>query len=377
MNGSIRQRSQGSWEIRYRLPADGIGHRKLLAETVRGTKKEAQAVLRDRITAAETGSYVAKDKETVAEFMTRWMETYAVTNCELKTQQGYRTVIAGYIVPSLGKIRLQRLAAPQIQALYADMTQRGLSATSVVSVHHVLNEALGHAVKWGTIAKNVAVGTSPPRIVREQVEMWSVPEINQFLTAAVADRFFPVYRLAVLTGLRRSEIFGLKWDAVDLATSTLRVTRILQRITGLGLVEGRPKTARSRRSFDLAPAAVALLHGVRGTQMEQRLEYGDLWNNTGHVFTQPDGSPIDPDIISKGFPKLVEANGLPHLTFHGLRHAYASLASLAGVSPKVVSECLGHSSIAITMDIYSHCMPGMKAEAALAVERMLDGPAST
>ena len=111
--------------------------------------------------------------------------------------------------------------------------------------------------------------------------------------------------------------------------------------------------------------------------MEQRLEYGDLWSNTGHVFTQPDGSPVDPDIISKRFPKLVKTNGLPHLTFHGLRHAYASLALLAGVSPKVVSECLGHSSIAITMDIYSHCMPGMKAEAALAVERMLDGPTST
>ena len=124
----------------------------------------------------------------------------------------------------------------------------------------------------------------------------------------------------------------------------------------------------------MAPAAVSLLSDVRGAQITQQLEYGDLWSNTGHVFTQVNGSPVDPDLISKEFPKLMKAHGLPHLTFHGLRHAYASLALLAGISPKVVSECLGHSSIVVTMDIYSHCMPGMKAEAALAVEQLLNRP---
>ena len=182
--------------------------------------------------------------------------------------------------------------------------------------------------------------------------------------------------LAVLTGLRRSEIFGLKWDAVDLVGCTLRVVRTLQRITGHGLVEGQPKTNRSRRSISIAPVAVELLHGIRGTQMEHHLEYGDLWKNTGHVFTQLDGSPVDPDMVSKAFPKLIKAHGLPHLTFHGLRHAHSTLALVAGVKPKVVSERLCHSSIAVTMDIYSHVMPGMEEEAALAVERLLERPAS-
>ena len=202
--------------------------------------------------------------------------------------------------------------------------------------------------------------------------MWNVEEINGFLDAAINDKFYPVYHLAVLTGLRRSEIFGLKWEAIDLVSSTLRVIRTLQRITGHGLVEGQPKTQRSRRPISLSPNAVDLLHGVRGTQIEHQLAYGDLWNNTGYVFTQQDGTPIDPDRISKVFPKLVKAQGLPHLTFHGLRHAHATLALGAGVNPKIVSERLGHSSVAITMDIYSHVLPGMQEEAALAVERKLN-----
>lgn len=374
MNGSIRQRNQGSWEIRYRLPADGTGQRKLLAETVRGTKKEAQAVLRDRITAAETGNYVTKDRETVGEFMARWMETYAATNCTLKTCQGYKGVISRYVDPTLGRIRLQNLTGRQIQSLYAEMQSRGLSATSVVSVHRVLKEALGHAVKWSTITRNVADATSPPRIKRKTMAMWDVADINRFLDSAYDDHFYHVYLLAVLTGLRRSELFGLKWDAVDLVAGTLRVVRTLQRITGFGVVEGQPKTARSRRSIDLAPAAVALLHDVRGTQMEHRLDYGDLWENTGYVFTQLNGSAVDPDLVSKEFSRLVKAQGLPHLTFHGLRHAHATLALTAGVNPKIVSERLGHSSVAVTMDIYSHVMPGMQAEAALAVEQLLDRP---
>jgi len=145
-------------------------------------------------------------------------------------------------------------------------------------------------------------------------------------------------------------------------------------ITGHGLVEGQPKTDRSRRSIDLSPAAVGLLHDARGTQMEHHLEYGELWQNTGYVFTQLDGSPVDPDLLSKEFPKLVKAQGLLHLTFHGLRHPHATLALTAGVNVKVVSERLGHSSVAITLDIYAHVLPGQQAEAALAVEKLLDRP---
>ena len=374
MNGSIRQRSKGTWQLRYDAPPDGTGKRRYVSETFKGNKKDAEQALRDRLTAIDNGNHVERDKETVFEFMTRWMGTYAVTNTTLKTQQGYRAVIRRYIGPALGNTRLQNLAARQIQSLYSEMTESGLGATSVVSVHHVLKEALGHAVKWGAITRNVADATSPPRIERKTMEMWDISDIHRFLDAAANDRFNAVYHLAILTGLRRSELFGLKWDAVDLAGCTLRVVRTLQRITGYGLVEGQPKTKRSRRVISLAPVAVELLHGVRGAQMEHQIEYGDLWQNTGYVFTQLNGQPVDPDMVSKKFPKLVKAQGLPHLTFHGLRHANATLALIARVKPKVLSERLGHSSIAVTMDIYAHLIPGMEEEAALAVEQLLERP---
>ncbi|MSQ07667.1 MAG: site-specific integrase [Dehalococcoidia bacterium] len=151
----------------------------------------------------------------------------------------------------------------------------------------------------------------------------------------------------------------------------LSVVNTLQRITGHGLVVGPPKTARSRRSIALSPEAVNLLHAIRGRQIEQRLAAGDAWQNTGYVFTQANGTPVAPDMISKDFCAIVRTAGLPHLTFHGLRHAHATLLLTAGVHPKVVSERLGHSNIAITMDTYSHVLPGLQEAAALALDERL------
>lgn len=190
MNGTITQRSKGSWRIKFSLPANGEGRRKYFGETVRGTKAEAQSILRDRIKSVEMGEYVEKEKETVTEFMARWMATYAATNTTAKTQQGYSGVISRYINPALGNVRLQNLTAQQIQALYAEMQGRGLSATSVVAVHRVLKQALGHAVKWNMITRNVADATSPPRIQRKTMAMWDVANINRFLDSAFDDRFY-------------------------------------------------------------------------------------------------------------------------------------------------------------------------------------------
>jgi integrase len=201
--------------------------------------------------------------------------------------------------------------------------------------------------------------------------MWDAETVDRFLAASEGSRFRDLYQLAVLTGMRRSELAGLKWDYVNLVNGRLSVVATLQRILGLGLVEGQPKTARSRRSIALAPEAVELLHGIRGRQIEQRLDYGDLWHNSGFVFTQENGKPINPPSVSKEFKAIVLKAGLPRLTLHGLRHAHATLALIAGVYPKIVSERLGHSSIAVTMDVYSHVLPGMQEEAAQAVEDLL------
>lgn len=379
MNGSIRQRSKGTWQLRYEAPPDGTGRRRFLSETVKGNKKDAERFLRERLASIENGGYVARDRETVAQFMERWLETYVATNTTLRTQEGYRGNIDRYIVPAIGGITLQNLTGRHIQDIYAGMLKKGLSARTALHVHRVLREALGHAIKWGVLTRNVADAATPPRPESKQSDMWDAETINRFLETATASRFRDLYQLAVLTGMRRSELAGLKWESVDLVNGKLSVVRTLLRISGHGLVEGVPKTARSRRSIALWQGSIDVLHAIRGRQMENQLTAGDLWQQTGYVFTQVDGTPVDPEAISKDFCEIVRQSGLPHLTLHGLRHAHATLALSAGINPKVVSERLGHSSIAVTMDIYSHVLPGMQEAAAQAVEELLikaKGPAT-
>ena len=369
--GTVNQRYKGSWELKWYGPADQNGNQKRISETVRGTKKEAEKILRERLLSVDNGSFVDKSKETVSEFMNRWLETYAATNVTLRTAHGYEGYSRRYINPTIGKIALQSLTPSQVQKVYADMMERCLSNTTVLHLHRLLKEALGHAVKWGIIARNVAEVASPPRPEQKQMPMWDVPTIIDFLELSHGTRFGHIHEFAVLTGLRRSEICGLKWESVDLEAGSLSVVATLQRIKGHGLVTGTPKTKRSRRTVDLAPETIDLLRTIRGGQMAQQLEYGSVWLNTGYVFTDFDGSPLAPDWLSKDFCGLVRAHGLPQLTFHGLRHAFATLGLKAGISPKVVSEALGHSSVGITLDIYSHVLPNMQNELSQAVANLL------
>ena len=251
------------------------------------------------------------------------------------------------------------------------MMERALNPRTALHVHRLLRKALADAVKWGHLSRNAADATTPPRAEQRQIDMWDAETTDRFLEAAEGSRFSGLYQLAVLTGMRRSELAGLKWANVDLVNGRLSVVSTLQRIPGHGLVEGLPKTNRSRRSLSLRADAVNLLHGIRGRQMEDQLAIGELWLNTSYVFTQSNGRPVEPDKVSLDFAIIVRKAGLPHLTLHGLRHAHATLALSAGVNPKVVSERLGHASTAITMDVYSHVLPGIQEEAAQAVEDLL------
>ena len=377
MRGSIRQRSKGSWQIRYEGPPDATGTRKYLSETVRGTRKDVERVLRGRLAAIENGGYVPKNKEKVGEFMQRWLDTYSATNVTPRTLQGYFGYIQRYISPSIGSLPLQGLTARHIQGVYADMLDRGLSATTVVQLHRILKQALSHAVKWGILTRNVADATTPPRIQRKQLEMWDVDTIHRFLDAARDSRYRDFYHLAILTGMRRSELTGLQWENVDLEAGAVRVVKTLQIIVGKGLQDGLPKTSRSRRSIALSPATVNLLHEIRGHQIEQSLAAADAWQNTGYVFTQADGRPRYPDEVTREFTRIVHDANLPHLTLHGLRHAHATLLLTAGEHPKVVSERLGHSNIAVTMDTYSHVLPGLQEAAVRKLDQLLDCGHST
>ena len=370
-SGSVRQRGKASWEIRYDSPPDANGNIKKIHESVRGSRRDAEKALRDRLTFVESGSYVPKSQETVSEFMDRWFITYVVTNTTASTQRGYQGAIKRYITPTLGRIALQSLQPGHIQEMYAELLARGLSPRTVLHTHRILRGALNHAMKWGVLTRNPADAATAPRPKDEELEMWDVATIHRFLEAARVTPYHDIYHLAILTGMRRGELLGLHWDHISIEERWLSVATTLQRINGKGLVIGTPKTKKSRRTIALSQEAVLLLKSVQIRQIEQRLAAGPMWRDHGYVFCQTDGKPLHPDKVSNVFRHIVQRAGLPHLSLKGLRHAHATLLLAAGVHPKVVSERLGHSNISITMDIYSHVMPGMQQAAAQAIDERL------
>jgi integrase len=369
-NGAIEQRSPGSFRLRYNGPSDAVGKRKQITETLRGSRRDAERLLRERLSTVENGSYITPEKQTVGQFLAKWLDTYAATNVTPKTVQGYRQIISCYASP-LAHHHIQALTARHIQGVYSSMLDRGLSANTVDHLHKVLHRALATGVKWGILVRNVSDAATAPRIVRKELKMWDVATIQRFLETAKTSRYRDFFHVAVLTGMRRSEIAGLQWANVDLVNGRIGVVKTLQRIMGKGLVVGQPKTARSRRSIALSPDTIALFHEIRGRQIGRQTDAAEIWQNTGYVFTQADGRSVDPDAITKDFANLVKSASLPHLTVHGLRHAHATLLLESGVNPKVVSERLGHATIATTMDIYSHVLPGIQEAAALALDAKL------
>ena len=218
--GSITKRHKGSWQLRHYSPPDANGKQKRLTETIRGLKSDAEKLLWERMAAIENGGFVPEDKETVSQFLARWLETYAATNVTIRTARGYRGCVTRYVDPTIGSVPLQALTASQIQGVYAKMLGRGLSNTTVVQLHRILKQALSHAVKWGVLVRNVADATSPPRIEHPHIAMWDVPTINRFLDVCRESRFGDFYHVAGFTGLRRSKVCGLKWAQVNLARGT-------------------------------------------------------------------------------------------------------------------------------------------------------------
>ena len=364
-SGNIIERSPGVFLIRYR---DNNGKRH--NETIKGNRKRAEAVLTQHRVALEGGTFAGKKNLTVGLYLQGWLDTYAVPNCSAKTVQAYRQTVNRYTV-DIAHLQLQKLEATDIQPIYADMSKQKLSNNTIDSLHKVLHIALNTAVKQGVLKRNVMAAVIAPKVVSKQVEVWDPETRSKAIEVLKDSRFGDFYLLALLTGMRKGELAGLKWANVDLERGRLQVVNTLQRISGRGLVLGVPKTERSRRSIALSDAAVGLLHEVRGKQTIQKAEIADAWTQSGFVLTHPDGMPLDSEVVSKAFTKLVKEAGFPDLTMHGLRHTHATILLEQGVNPKVVSERLGHASVATTMDIYSHVLPDMQEKAAQAIDTVL------
>ena len=372
--GSISQRSKGSYQIRYNV-FDANGQRKQVNETFRGSKADAEDLLAERQKEVRHGQYAEKSKLTLSDLMQQFLNEYCVPpKVRLRTRHGYEGQIGRYInksvrdgVSAIGHTHFQNLKPVQIKKLYADLLERGLSSTTVLHLHRLLKKVFNWAVGEGLASQNPLARVEAPAKGEYELAMWNIETIHDFIDLCADNQYGDVFQFAIRTGLRRSEICGLQWDAVDLVEGRLRVIRTVHSINGIGLVVGEPKTKKSRRTIGLSAETVNLLHSVKGGQLDMGLPT----SGAGYVFTRPSGLPLVPQVVTKHFTGFVRQHNLPKMNFHGLRHAYASLCLVAGIDSKYVSESLGHSTISTTLDLYSHIIPGMQQHAADAVANLL------
>jgi integrase len=382
MRGSIKQRSKGSWTIWVELERDPVtDKRRRQTLTVRGTKKEAEAKLREVLHQLDTGSFVTPSKLTVADFLHQWLESYASSNCRQSTYDRYKGVIEDHLIPDLGALPLSSLKPAHLQEHYAKALKvgrkrngqtAGLSAWTVRKHHVVIREALSHAVKWGLVGRNVVLAVDPPKPPRPEAKALDSDAAHRVLEVAQGTIWHPIFHLALYTGMRRGEILGLRWKDVDLTLSLLYITQTMQQLDDGRIVFEEPKTAKSRRAVALSPAAAIALRSHREMQEAEFMMVERPFTPDTLVFERADGTTPVPDSVTHAFTKYAKRAGVTGVHLHNLRHTHASLMLKAGVHPKIVSERLGHSSVAFTLDTYSHVAPGLQEAAALKFDETLN-----
>jgi integrase len=340
------------------------------------TRKEAQAAVNKILVALEEKTFVAPTKLSLREYLRdEWLPAIEAT-VRPSSFRAYKQHVECHICPHLGSVPLQKLSGAQINALYAKLAltgkqngKSGLSPLSIRHVHATLHRALKDAVRWERITRNPIDAADPPSIRGDgsrELKTWSAEQLSAFLTSTRDERLSPLWYLLAMTGMRRGEALGLRWEDVDLENGRLAVRRALIPI-GAAVVVSEPKTARGRRSVALDPETVEALKRQAAQQLADQLEKGDAWRETGLVFTKEDGEAWHPEVVSRSFRQAVKRSLLPAIRLHDLRHTHATLALRAGIHPKVVSERLGHATIAITLDTYSHAIPAMQEEAAVLI----------
>lgn len=375
MKGHLEPRGKNRWKIVLELGRDANGHRQRRVATSSGGKREAEKELTRLLRELDTGLLVDSARLRTGEYLDKWLE-YARASVAPRTAERYDTIARRHLTPALGHHRLDALKPMHIAAYYTEALANGrldgnggLSAQTVVHHHRVLHEALRQAVRWQLLASNPADGVDPPKPAKHEMRVLDEDQTRELIKSARDTELFVPILLAATTGMRAGELLGLHWRDVDLEHGKLAVTQSLQ-ATRNGLEFRQPKTAKGRRSIPLIAAAVEALRHHRKMQLEQRMAHPDRYHDNDLVFARENGEPWSPRTFSSSWSRQRDRMGYD-IRFHDLRHTHATLLLRQGTHAKVVSERLGHSTVGITLDTYSHVLPDMQEEATARLEAVL------
>lgn len=373
------QRRSGGWAFRADLgPDPATGKRRQTQRQGFRTKREAEAALEKLLASVREGTVTTRSSMTVGEYLAEWIAGQR-QRLRATTLESYEIAV-NRITQRLGHVKLQALAPLQLERFYADLAEDGgrtgkpLTAKTIRNTHVVLRKALADAERLGLVGRNVGSAAKPPIAHRREYATWSSDDVRDFFTSVREDRVFPAFVLLATTGMRRGEVLGLRWSDVDLDGGQLAVVQTLTTVNNKPLLSP-PKTTRSRRVVFLDEHTIKVLRDHRRRQREERLAAGPVWDSTHDlVFRDELGGLVHPDWLTREFGRLVRSAGLLSIRLHDVRHTYATLALKAGVHPKVVSERLGHATVGITLDLYSHVTPAIARDAADAVAAKLFQP---
>ncbi|MFG3363360.1 tyrosine-type recombinase/integrase [Streptomyces sp. NPDC090032] len=365
--GTITKRKDGRYQAAvYVLQPDGTRARKFAYGQ---TWQECDTKRRELLAKVASGVPVPTKSARLADWLPYWLENVIKPRRKRTTYAKYEVHVRLYLVPMLGTKQLESLSVADVRRFLNRMEREATAATAKES-HKVLRSALSAACREELITRNVVSLVEPPQVESRDLSPWSLDETLDFLTAARKDPLYAAFMLAIALGFRRGEIVGLRWQDVDLEKRVIRVRKQRQRVGGEAY-DDDPKGRRRKQSLPLPAICVAPLRWQRLRQAAVRERAGAGWVESDYVFTTRTGRPIEPRNVYRSFTRVAASAGLRVIRLHDARHGTATLLTAAGVAPRVVMEILGHSQIAVTMNVYTHVVQDTQREAVSHMDRLL------
>lgn len=372
MRGQIVKRGENIWYVRIFLGRDADGKRKYFNKTIHGTKKDAQKFLTAKTREKDLGVFVEPAAMPLNQFLDKWLAECAILKVREQTLNGYKWLLNHFVREKLGQKRLSDIQAYEVQKLYNEMKKANYSPKTIRHAHNVLSSAFKQAVKWKMLMQDPCDLCELPRQIKTEMKCLTPFEAKLFLETAKENKHSVLFQLAIQTGARPQEYLALQWKDVDFEQKTISIKRAIVEVKGGGFRFDEPKTARSRRSIPISQSLIDELKHHRRRQLEAKLKLGAGYQNFDLVFASEVGTPLQKkNIRDRHFKPLLRKAELPDIRLYDLRHTTATLLLSEGINPKIVSERLGHASIVLTLDTYSHVLPTMQEDATAKLEMLL------